>query len=204
MKMLFSTVLLVCCMMVSNATCADIDFNPIKEIEPKPSEEMKNFDYAAAATKLRELADKGDLSAKVELGYLYYEGKGVTKDPAQAAQLFRQAAEKGNANAQSNLGKMYQTGVGVKKDSAEAVKWFKLAAEQGHADAQASLGLAYTLGEGVTRNKVEGLKWVLLASEQKHKLAGLVRNQMIREVTKEEALEADRLAKEWKPKKPGK
>jgi hypothetical protein len=190
----------VCLLWSTVAFSADLEFKPHElTVQEEKTDAKKDIDYAEAAKKLRALSDKGDLAAKVELGYLYFEGKGVPKDDKQAAKLFRQAAEKGNSMAQGNLGKLYQSGTGVKKDPAEAVKWFRLAAEQGNADAQTSLGLAYTLGDGVPMDKVEGLKWVMIAADKKHKLANLIRNQLIREATKDQALKAEKLSKEWKP-----
>lgn len=200
-KVMCAAVVLLSCLTASRSFAETIEFDPTKVLAPKESEAMKKFDYAAAARKLKKLAAAGDVSAKVELGYLYFEGKGVEKNLPEAARLFREAADKGNANAQSNLGKLYQSGAGVKKDPAEAVKWYRQAAEQGQADAQASLGMALSLGEGVPQDKVEGLKWILIAAERKQQLASMIRNQMIRGVTAEQALLADKQAKEWQAKK---
>ena len=118
---------------------------------------------------------------------------------------YRLAAEQGNAAAQNNLGVMYSTGEGVPQNDAEAVKWLRLAAEQGVARAQYTLGLNYALGQGVPQDYVEAHKWVNLAAAQSQgdektqyaKNRDLISEQM----TPQQIAEAQRLAREWKPKK---
>ena len=100
---------------------------------------------------------------------------------------------------------MYSTGEGVPQNDAEAVKWLRLAAEQGVARAQYTLGLNYALGQGVPQDYVEAHKWVNLAAAQSQgdeqtqyaKNRDLISEQM----TPQQIAEAQRLAREWKPKK---
>jgi TPR repeat protein len=65
----------------------------------------------------------------LNLGKLYYEGKGVTRDYVEALRLFRQAADLGDPQAMINIGVMYQHGQAVRKDGAEAARWFSRAAQ---------------------------------------------------------------------------
>ena len=92
-----------------------------------------------AAEDLLLAADQGDADAQYNLGWMYYNGDGVTQDYTEALKLYRLAADQGNAFAQGNLGWMYEYGQGVTQDYAEASKWYRLSADQGNEDALKSL-----------------------------------------------------------------
>ena len=113
-------------------------------------------------------------------------------------------AEQGNADAQYSLGLAYHEGEGVPQDHAEAVKWYRLAADQGEAKAQANLGLMYAIGEGVPQDYVLAHKWINLAAsrltgEEREKRVK-ARDSVAEKMTPEQIAEAQRLAREWKPK----
>ena len=73
----------------------------------------KSGDYAAALREWRALAEQGHAPAQLELGGLYFMGKGVPQDYAEAVKWYRKAAEQGNILAQDMLGLMYKKGKGV-------------------------------------------------------------------------------------------
>ncbi|MFN8818923.1 MAG: tetratricopeptide repeat protein, partial [Holosporaceae bacterium] len=75
---------------------------------------------APSFAEMRTKAEQGNAVAQYNLGVMYDEGQGVTRDYAEAVKWFRKAAEQGDANAQSNLGVMYGKGEGVTRDYAEA------------------------------------------------------------------------------------
>lgn len=121
---------------------------------------------ALAPHKLKTLAtEKGDVSAQICLGLLYYAGAGVSLNYSESAKWFRMAAQKGDAKAQYNLGHMYYFGEGVSLDHSEAVKWYQLAALQKNAWAQYYLGHMYYLGEGVPADAGKAVKWWKLAAQ---------------------------------------
>jgi uncharacterized protein len=120
-------------------------------------------DYANALKIYRSLAAEGDSTAQNDLGFMYDEGKGVTKDYTEALRWYRLAAAQGHATAQKNLGRMYEEGKGAKQDYAEAIKWYRQAAEQGNAFAQIDLGLKYAQGQGVAQDNVRAQMWFILA-----------------------------------------
>jgi uncharacterized protein len=125
----------------------------------------------------------------------------VAKNKAEAVKWYRKAAEQNVADAQYNLGVCYANGQGVTEDDAESVKWFRKAAEQNLADAQYNLGVCYDSGEGVAKDEVEAYKWWLLAAAQgnddaTHNMT-IVENKM----TREQIAEAQRLARDFKPRK---
>ncbi len=129
---------------------------------------------------------------------------GVSQDDVEAVRRYRLAADQGDASAQYNLGFMYATGQGVPQDGAEAVRWFRLAADQGFADAQANLGFMYATGQGVAQDDVEAHMWYILAaarsSGEVRDVSVKARNDVAERMTSEQIAEAQRLAREWKPR----
>jgi TPR repeat protein len=123
------------------------------------------------------------------------------KEYAAAIQLCRPLAEEGDARAQLSLGAMYYNGQGVQQDFAEAAKWTRKAAAQGYAPAQADLGVLHRNGQGVPQNVVLAHVWLRLAAEQEPD-AVEERDQVASQMTPDEIVEAQRLAREWKPTTP--
>jgi len=113
---------------------------------------------------------------------------------------FQQMVEQGDASAQFNLGVKYDNGQGVPQDYQEAVKWYRRAAEQGDASAQYNLGVKYDNGQGVPQDFVEAMKWYRLAAEQGIARAKKSLETLETKMTPEQISEAQRLAREWKPK----
>ena len=129
-------------------------------------------------------------------------------DYAAAYRLIKPLAEQGNAKAQFNLGLMYKEGEGVPQDYTETMKWYRKAAEQDLADAQYFLGAMYGKGQGVPQDNVLAYMWLTLAasrfsaSEGKKRGMAVMSGEVIAaRMTPEEIAEAERLAREWKPKK---
>ena len=61
-------------------------------------------------------AKQGDVQSQFDLGKMYQQGLGVSKDLQKAAKWYRLATKQGLASAQNNLGYMYYKGEGVAKD----------------------------------------------------------------------------------------
>ena len=122
------------------------------------------------------------------------------EDYETAVQLFRPLAEQGNARAQGILGSMYELGQGVPQDYVEAEKWLRKAAEQGNATAQTLLGNIYGAGQGVPQGLVLAHMWFNLAAAQGNDDAKAARDIVAKRMTPEQLAEAQRLAREWKPK----
>jgi TPR repeat protein len=89
----------------------------------------------------RTKAEQGNAAAQSNLGVMYRQGNGVTRDYGEAVKWYRKAAEQGYATAQFNLGGMYDQGNGVTRDYVESYVWFSLAAAQGDDDAKRALNL---------------------------------------------------------------
>ncbi len=167
---------------------------------------LQRGDYATAIRELRPLAEQGDAEAQYNLGVMYGNGQGVPQDYAEAVKWYRKAAKQGHAKAQPKLGFMYRNGQGVPQDSAKALQWYRKAAEQGHAKAQYNLGWMYDKGKGVLQDYVQAHMWYNLAAFRL--LPGVYRNYAFKNrdiiserMTPAQISEAQKLAREWKPKK---
>ncbi len=170
-------------------------------------------DYAAALRLCRSLAEQGDPKAQSALGFMYTNGEGVQKDYDESAKWYRKAAEQGYARAQSALGFMYTMGgYGVQKDYDESLRWYRKAAEQGDAFAQYNLGVIYEVGQGVPQDYVLAHMWFNLAAAHSHadpdayvaqdyaKMYADMRDAVAAKMTPDQIGEAQKMAREWKPK----
>ena len=92
-------------------------------------------DFKTAFKEWKTLAELGGATFQFQVGWLYKEGKGVTKNYETAVKWYRLAAEQGYAYAQSALGRMYEDGYGVSQNYIYAYMWFSVAASQWDKDA---------------------------------------------------------------------
>ncbi|MGO9443999.1 MAG: tetratricopeptide repeat protein [Thiobacillaceae bacterium] len=129
------------------------------------------------------------------------------EDFATALRLLRPLADRGNAEAQTLVGSMYALGEGVPQDYAAAIKWYGEAAARGDAGAQFGLGGIYFFGNGVPQDFVQAHKWFSLAALRSSGDVGFLRyfsrryrDRVADRMTREQIAEAQKLAREWKPK----
>ena len=154
-----------------------------------------------AAVFLALVLSAPSLAANFQAGREAYE----RGDYVAALKEWHPLAEQGNTSAQNNLGVMYAEGRGVPQDYAEAVRWYRLAAEQGNAGAQNNLGIMYDTGEGITQDNVQAHMWYNLAAgrlppgEDRDSVVK-ARDYIAERMTPAQVAEAQRLAREWKPK----
>jgi hypothetical protein len=165
----------------------------------------KRGDYATAIRELRPLAEQGNAKAQSNLGFMYIKGQGVPQDDAEAVKWYRRAAEQGVAQAQYTLGFMYSKGRAVPLDDAKALQWYRKAAEQGYAGAQLNLGVMYSNGEGVPQDYAKAHMWFhIVASRlppaENRDIAVKNRDIVAERMTPAQISEAQKLAREWKPK----
>lgn len=83
--------------------------------------------YEHAFRLWSEAAAQGSVDALNNLGFLRYNGYGVTKDQAAATDLWRIAAYAGHSEAKWHLGEAYEKGRGVTADRARAYAWYRCA-----------------------------------------------------------------------------
>jgi len=160
--------------------------------------------YQKALEIFKPLADQGLSEAQYKLGIMYNYGWGVPQDFKGEIKWYRKAAEQGDTDGQLSLSRMYYQGKGVPQDYTEAVKWLSKAAEQGIADAQYFLGAMYLLGQGVPQDYVQAHQWSNLSASRSqrnpHKTATDQRDLLEKIMTPAQVTEAQKLAREWKPK----
>jgi uncharacterized protein len=121
-------------------------------------------------------------------------------DYATVLRLVRPLADRGFAPAQANLAALYVLGNGVRQDDAVAASWNRKAADQGYAPAQKSLGMMYGTGSGVPQDYVIAHMWLNLSAPRGNKEAVTVRDMVAAKMTPAQIAEAQKLAREWKPK----
>jgi len=89
------------------------------------------------------------------------------------------------------------------------VKWFQKAADQGYAYAQFNLAISFEHGTGNPKNNIQAHKWFNIATSlypatdkasRDQAVAG--RDRVAQLMTPEQIAEAQKLAREWKPKSP--
>ena len=95
---------------------------------------------------------------------------------------------------------LLSNGRGVPQDYVEAVKWYRKAAEQGDASAQYNLGVMYYNGQGVPQDYIQAHMWLNLSAAQGNKVAVQNRDLIASKMSPEQVAQAQRLAREWKPK----
>jgi uncharacterized protein len=130
----------------------------------------------------------------------------VSQNYVEAVKWFRLAADQGNGYAQFNLGFMYDKGEGVPQDYAEAVKWYRKAADQGNGAAQVGLGVMYETGRAVPQDYVQAHMWFSLRAAslpagELQDAALAARDEIASKMTPAQIAEAQKLVREWKPKR---
>ena len=157
-------------------------------------------DYATALREWQPLAKQGDAVAQYHLGLLYANGQGVPKDDAQARQWYEKAAVQDHVEAQVNLGMLFDYGRGGPQDFKMAVRWYLRSANQGNELAQRKLGLLYERGDGVQQDFVQAYMWYKLGAASGVKAGIVLRDALAIRMTSDQLLEAQKLAREWRPK----
>jgi uncharacterized protein len=117
-------------------------------------------------------ADLGDELSQVNLGIYHYEGRGVSRNPAEAVRLWDLAAKQGNSDAQYYLANANAAGETVVKDPAEALRLWGLAAKNGNVRAQHKLGICYETGDGVEKNPAKAFRLYTLSATREQKRPG--------------------------------
>ncbi|MSR25270.1 MAG: sel1 repeat family protein [Nitrospiraceae bacterium] len=140
-----------------------------------------------------------------DCGFKLYSGidKNI-RDIPRALEFLNQAAEMGLAQAQTRLGTIYEMREevdGKENDYSRAMFWYKLAAEQNYPEAQFRIGRLYRQGLGVPQDYIIAHFWLNLAAAKNLEYAAYARDDLSKIMSPAQIAEAQRLAREWKPKK---
>ena len=174
-------------------------------------------DYSTALRLLRPLAEHGDAHAQFDLGVIYNNGRGVLQNFATAYKWFSLAAAQGDQTAaqyrdivQQSMSSA-QTGpledgeaAYQRGDYSTALRLLRPLAEHGDAHAEFDLGVIYYNGRGVPQDFVTAEMWFNLAAAQGDQTAAQYRDTVQQGMSSAQVAEAQKLAREWKPTKPGK
>jgi TPR repeat protein len=132
----------------------------MNEHEAKPYERAQRLldekRYSEALVIYERLASAGDPRCQVALGWLYYEGLGVTRDPEKALSLFQSAANLGLREGAFYCGRCFLQ----MSEYDEALKWFRASAAQNFGPALLWLGLAHVRGLGVAIDFEKGVHYL--------------------------------------------
>lgn len=116
-----------------------------------------------AFKEFREAAEEGHSDSQFNLGLMYENGLGVSKEEKMAVAWYLKAALQGNSNAQYNLAVLYENGLGTDINYEQANHWYREAAVQGDGLAIGNLGMLYIRGQGVKEDKVAGLALLIVS-----------------------------------------
>jgi len=116
--------------------------------------------------------------------------------------MVQKSGRTGRPRCTDSSGQMYQDGEGVQQNCTEAAKWYRMAAEHvpdlgGATQGRNNLGLLYLNGDGVPKDYVQAYMWFKLTANQTNLPDAKA------QMTPEQIMEAERMAKEWKRSHPG-
>lgn len=128
--------------------------------------------YDKSFRQYKELAEKGDADAQLEMGVFFYYGRIRSgKNYLAALSWFEKSAHQGNCEALNLLGIMYHSSYGVEKDLNKALEYYTKAAERGNIIAMNNLGWLYRSDEyqelhsDLDYNYKQAEKWYRLAAK---------------------------------------
>ena len=114
------------------------DVRPALSVAAAPAAAGSNESEAAAQARVvtyQQACKGGDMVSCTNLGVLYEQGTGVTKNAARAATLYQQACAGGEKAGCAGLGVLHARGTGVPKDATKAAAFFQRACAGGFAQA---------------------------------------------------------------------
>jgi TPR repeat protein/uncharacterized RDD family membrane protein YckC len=118
--------------------------------------EISKINYNVEFGLTQKAAYNGNIIAQYNLGIMYLNGFGVTKNETTAAQWFNESANRGYIQAQYSLGIMYLNGFGVTKNETTAAHWFQIASDKEYVPATYNLAWMYSSGAGVPLDIYKG------------------------------------------------
>lgn len=102
---------------------------------------LNNENMPLAFKEFLTAAKVGHIGSQYNVGIMYEQGIGVTKNEKEAIIWYGKAAAQGNAAAQFNLGVLYENGKGTPINYELANKWYRKASVQGDGLAIGNLGM---------------------------------------------------------------
>lgn len=156
-------------------------------------------DFEEGAKLVCEAAVLGDMNGSYNCGTVLLQGQGVEKDEAEAYRNLKIAADLGHIGAKNEYANALVEGKYVEKNVTDAIALFEETAARGDAIGLYSLGQAYVAGLGVDRDLVKAHSYLNLAATFSHPKAADVRRTLEQEMTSDQVVSAQQLAKTWQP-----
>jgi TPR repeat protein len=150
---------------------------------------------ARAFELFEKAANAGHVRAQIDLGILYFRGRGVERDLVQARAWLEKAAAKDDPYALYALGRAMEDSQGAAlADPVRAADLYRRAAELGHPLAALRYGLALMDGIGVKKDGRTAQRWLLQADRDGVPEAALALADMtVRLPAKRDKAENDKL-----------
>lgn len=131
--------------------------------------EYRRENYTVAFPAISALEDRnfnGVVCYKI--AYMYYHGKGISKDDALGNELFRKCYPMLGDTALELFykGILKKEGRGVERNFEEAFQLYKRSSELGFVQAHINLGSCYREGQGVAKDLVMAFKCFKMASDK--------------------------------------
>jgi len=125
-------------------------------------------EYEQAAAIWARLADQGHVKSMNNIGTMYAQGKGVSRNYSLAAFYYRRAAAQNDARAAYNLAIAYEHGRGVAQSEAEAIAWYRKAADRGLVEAMNAMAWIYATSPDLrVRDGALAVRWAQRALQGK-------------------------------------
>jgi TPR repeat protein len=145
--------------------------------------ELATLGKEGSFNQVKALAEEGDIEWQFVLGLFYFMGQQAPLNRVEFLNLLQRPRREGKPH-----------------DPEQAVNWFQRAATHGYSEAQNVLGHLYAVGESVPQDYIQAHLWLNLSAAQGNQEARKARNALAEKLTPQQLAEAQRLAREWKPK----
>jgi len=110
-------------------------------------------------------ADGGLVDGQVDLGVMYYLGRGTDRDYNEALAMFIKASKQRSHRAEYYIGIIYELGRGVEQNYMKALRWYEISAISGNKLAAYNAGLSHYQGRGTSVSMTEALKYYKISAE---------------------------------------
>ena len=129
----------------------------------------QNISFLEEAIQFFILAANQNIpQAQYFLGFVYHEGKHISRDVSKSIHYFTLAADQNMPEAQYNLGAIYIEGRYISRDISQAIHYFTLAADNNISEAQYNLGVIYSEGKCISQDIDKAIHYYSLAANQNH------------------------------------
>ena len=153
---LIFTSILLCTLLAASLTQA----NTLEEAKAK----LLQKDYTAAHAIYLTLANQNDAKACYNLGLMYQQGDGVSRNMDEAVNWYSKSADLGYKEAQYTLAALVFQRQIQSISYPQAVTYYEQAAKQGHVKSQLNLGMLYFRGDVIAQDLPAAVYWLTLAA----------------------------------------